>query len=513
MNNTIKLLAELVSSTSVERTIDCLINQFSALGFFVKKLCFNGVDNLYACKNLEESSRHNTILYIGHADVVPLDKGWMFEQGTVVDGAVWGRGAVDMKGSIACFLEALRLNPDVSVEVIISGDEEGSAEFGTPAVLAWMKQSQGKTFPKFDFALVGEPTSYQSIGDTVKVGCRGSLNVELISNGTAGHVAYPQFLRNPITQLIHFLNEITAPRFLSDGEYNAEITSFESDSGATNVVPETARSCFNIRFSKEISGKSLIAAIDKSAKMHDIQAKYDLACEPFLSKGIDEVTTKSTLTWQLLNSVESVTCKAPQITTGGANSDAKFLYNIVPFVELGLKVELAHKCNEFVSFDDLDTLTRIYDKFLKSLTNEASPFEILDYPVTFSINDATLRKHYFEKCRQYRDDPVRLELAHKSYRTLLDPIARLDYLMLAISLSDSQADGPHLDDDIVVLHNEFAGASAESRDRLLSKLKTLNQSLLPKIQSAFDHNDQQRLREYRNKLSYYKKFQEMAQKL
>ncbi|MDR1208606.1 MAG: succinyl-diaminopimelate desuccinylase [Holosporales bacterium] len=511
MNNTIKLLVELVSSTSVERTIDCLIGQFSSLGFTVKKLHFNGVDNLYACKNLQKTQ--NTILYLGHADVVPLGEGWTFEQGAVADGAVWGRGAVDMKGSIACFIEALRLNPDASVEVIISGDEEGSAEFGTPAVLAWMRQNQEGAFPRFDFALIGEPTSCNLTGDTVKVGCRGSLNVELIANGTAGHVAYPQFLNNPITQLVYVLNEITTPQFLSDSEYNLEMTSFESDSGATNVVPAVAHCRFNIRFSAELSGQKLIAAIDKSAKKHNIHAKYDIACEPFFSKRMDDVANKTTTTWQLLNAVQSVTCRTPQMTTGGANSDAKFLYEIVPFAEIGLKVELAHKCNECVSFDDLDILTRIYDKFFRALTNETSPFEVLEYPATFSIDEAILRKNYFEKCRQYRDDTVRLELAHKSYRILLDPGTRLDCLMSALFPSDSQADTPHLDDDIIILHNEFSTASAESLDTLLAKVNALNQSLLPEIQTAFDQKDQRRLRKYRNKLSYYKKFKEMAQKL
>ncbi|MDR0631383.1 MAG: M20/M25/M40 family metallo-hydrolase [Holosporales bacterium] len=403
MYSTVKLLSELVSSTSVGQTIECLSEKFLELGFAVKKLNFNGTENLYACKNLERASElgNKTIMYLGHADVVPLGEGWTFEQGTVVDGAVWGRGTVDMKGSIVCFLDALRLNPDASVAVIISGDEEGSAEFGTPMVIDWLKQSTEFAFPKIDFVLIGEPTSYRYIGDCVKVGGRGSLNVTLKANGIAGHVAYPQFLKNPIYQMIRLVNEITAPCALSKSEYiglptdapenkacvyrelspqetqnvrwdmyNLEITSFESNSGAVNVVPGMARCRFNIRFGNDVSGADLIVMIDSFTRKHGIQAEYDLACQPFCSLGFEDLRSGSAVMHTLLNSVESVTGKTPQVITGGANSDAKFIYKIAPFAELGLKVDLAHKCDEHVSFEDLTALTCIYDRFIEGLRSE-----------------------------------------------------------------------------------------------------------------------------------------------
>jgi succinyl-diaminopimelate desuccinylase len=377
-----KLLAELLSSDNVPRAISILSDQFAMLGFSVQILNFSGVLNLFAYKNLD--NKKPTIMYLGHADVVPPAAGTA--QGVIQHGAVWGRGAVDMKGSIVCFLSALRLNPDASVVVIISGDEEGTAEFGTPAVLRWLRSES--RMPQIDFVLIGEPTSVKYIGDRVKVGCRGSLNVELKCDGVAGHVAYPDFAKNPITSVINFINNMCCGHTQSQKELPAggtkrrsgvhehpstgstnwesfgdwvyeehlEITSFESDSGAVNVIPSSARCRFNIRFEQGGGEEHLISRILKLGDQFGIQVEYDVASRPCM--------TMSTPV-RLIQAIEAVTGIAPEITTGGANSDAKFICEIAPFAELGLKVELAHKADEHVSLKDMDILTNIYDRFLR----------------------------------------------------------------------------------------------------------------------------------------------------
>jgi succinyl-diaminopimelate desuccinylase len=354
------LLSNLIRLPQVSDSIGLLNAQFSELGFATKILNFNGVDNLYAYKNLK--SDKGALLFLGHADVVPIGENWSVEQGDVCDSTIWGRGAVDMKGAIVCFIEALRSNPDVPVAVLISGDEEGTAEFGTPAVLSWLREQD--MLPQFSFVLIGEPTSYGFIGDRVKFGCRGSLNVSVTAHGVAGHVAYPEFVDNPARTMVKFVDEVAGENALGDSnDYHLEVTSIESASGATNVVPSVARCGFNIRFETNMSAKQLMDQISKIARKYEgVNVSYDVACEPFVS------TCESSdmpIFDVLFESIEKVTKRTADVTTRGANSDAKFIRTMAPFVELGLRVDSAHKVDEHVSIEDLTTLTNIYDQFLK----------------------------------------------------------------------------------------------------------------------------------------------------
>ncbi|MDR2464480.1 MAG: succinyl-diaminopimelate desuccinylase [Holosporales bacterium] len=369
MNDTAKLLSTLIKMPHVEDVINFLYKQFISLGFNAEILSFHGIHNLYAHKNVndctaqqEAANNSKILLFLGHADVVPIGASQKHPAGTLINDNIWGRGAVDMKGSISCCMSALRQNSDVSIAVIISGDEEGSAEFGTPAVLNLLRSQ--KRLPVFDFVLIGEPTSYEEIGDHIKIGCRGSMNVSISAEGVSGHVAYPAYCINPVTKLVELVYELNLLAQTS-GHYNIEVFSIYSNSGATNVVPSWAKCCFNIRFDENISANELINIIETiSGKQNNIQwhFTYDVACQPFMSR-------PDPLFDILINATMQVTRQQPQVSSKGANSDAKFIKDIAPFAELGLKTCDAHKIDEKVSLQDLYTLTKIYDQFLQNWQN------------------------------------------------------------------------------------------------------------------------------------------------
>ncbi|MDR1598110.1 MAG: M20/M25/M40 family metallo-hydrolase [Holosporales bacterium] len=433
----IKELSQVIKISCTSDAIRLFDAMFRKINFSTEILSFNGVDNLYAFRSSALANRasalvsrtsapvnsafeseacasaseahasalvNRTLLFLGHADVVPVGAGWTRRQGYLADGCVWGRGAVDMKGAIVCFIEALKRNPEGNVAVIISGDEEGTAEFGTPAVLAHLQSE--RRMPHVDFALIGEPTSSSYIGDSVKVGCRGSLNVSATAHGSAGHVAYPQFTKNAATAVIQFLNHVDAHmRTVHAGDCHLEITSVVADSGATNVVPAIARGGFNIRFTKHTSAEQLEAEITQIAGQYcGVEVAYEVACRPFecgfdgegqggwpkegqggclygsngdrvaLNENMNDLANEYSvglanennngLLAKLVASVRAATGKYPSITTTGANSDAKFVRAISSFAELGLRYKTAHQVDEHVAVSDLYELIEIYAKFL-----------------------------------------------------------------------------------------------------------------------------------------------------
>ena len=339
------------------------------LGFEVHALRFGGppdgpVDNLFA--TIGSGGPH--FAFAGHTDVVPTGElsGWSADPfaADVRDGRLIGRGAADMKGAIAAFVAAAgrhvaRGRPG-RLSLIITGDEEGPATFGTAPLLDWMEARD--LVP--DACLVGEPTSAAQLGDMVKVGRRGSLNAWITVPGVQGHVAYPQRAANPITPLIAILAELKA-RVLDDGNAwfqpsNLEITDIGVGNPATNVIPAEARARLNIRFNDQHRGADLEDWLRTVVAAHAPAAHVlvRISGEAFF-------TEPGALSGIVTASIAEVTGLTPELSTSGGTSDARFIRRLCPVVEFGLPGASMHKVDESAAVADLLALTDIYDGVLK----------------------------------------------------------------------------------------------------------------------------------------------------
>ena len=311
------------------------------------------VENLFAIR--EGGGRH--FAFAGHLDVVPPGDGWGSDpfvpelRGELLH----GRGAVDMKGSIAAFIAALHEIPvDAgTISFIITGDEEGPAIYGTRALIDHM-QARG-SIP--DLCLVGEPTSVNRLGDMMKVGRRGSVNMWISVAGTQGHVAYPHLADNPIPRLVAILAEIEAITLDEGTEYfqpsNIEITDLSVGNKATNVIPAKAEARLSIRFNDLQNVEALVI------RMRDLVEHRGGTLTAMIS-GEAFFTPPGELSAAIADAVEAVTGIRPEASTTGGTSDARFLTKICPVVEFGLCNATMHKLDEAVAVDDLDALAEIY---------------------------------------------------------------------------------------------------------------------------------------------------------
>jgi succinyl-diaminopimelate desuccinylase len=311
------------------------------------------VENLFAIR--EAQGRH--FAFAGHVDVVPPGDGWNSDPFVpeVRGDLLHGRGAVDMKGSIAAFVAALHDIPANAgtVSLIITGDEEGPAIYGTRALIDHM-QTRG-SIP--DACLVGEPTSVNRLGDMMKIGRRGSVNMWISVAGTQGHVAYPHLADNPIPRLIAILAEIEAIH-LDDGTdwfqpSNIEVTDLAVGNKATNVIPAKAEARLSIRFNDLQSGEALVERI------RDLVERGGGTLTAMIS-GAAFLTPPGEFSGAISEAVEAVTGVAPEPSTTGGTSDARFLTKICPVVEFGLCNATMHKLDEAVAIADLYALTEIY---------------------------------------------------------------------------------------------------------------------------------------------------------
>lgn len=343
-----------------------LANTLDALGFTCHLL--PSVDeenavihNLYARRGFESPN----ICFSGHVDVVPAgdEQSWSYPpfSGCVYNGAVWGRGAVDMKGAIAAFISAVAntQNQKGSISFLITGDEEGNATHGTKKIVEWLK-NRNETI---DFCIVGEPTSEKQLGDVLKIGRRGSLSGVLTVSGTQGHVAYPHKADNPIPQMLKLLSALNETR-LDDGyenfqPSNLEITSVDVGNVATNVIPHTIKAKFNVRFNPNFTQQTLAAYL--RSVLDSVNLPYDLdfvpGSEPFL-------TPYHPAMEKLSEAIRQESGVVPEYSTSGGTSDARFIKEIAPVVEFGLLNNLAHKIDECVPLKDLEVLARIYKRFI-----------------------------------------------------------------------------------------------------------------------------------------------------
>ena len=319
------------------------------------------VENLFAIRRGPPGSKH--FAFAGHLDVVPPGSGWASEPFEPQERGelLYGRGAVDMKGAIACMVDAVAHVPAEAgtISFIITGDEEGPALHGTRALIDFMREHGHQP----NLCLVGEPTSVNRLGDMMKIGRRGSVNIWLEVEGTQGHVAYPHLAENPIPKLVAMLAELDA-LVLDEGTdwfqpSNLEITDLEVGNMAHNVIPAKAEARISIRFNDRHSGASLSEKVGAIAEKHGGVAKPIISGEPFL-------TPPGEFSDIIAAAVKAETGIDPEPSTTGGTSDARFLRAVCPVIEFGLCNATMHKRDEAVAVEDLEVLSRIYARVARA---------------------------------------------------------------------------------------------------------------------------------------------------
>ena len=378
--NELQLAKELIKFPSIT-PIDAGIMKFlekklKKLGFKTKLIefkekNFKPVKNLYA----RIGNKSPNFCYAGHLDVVPPGnlKDWTVNpfKPSIKKGHLIGRGANDMKSSIAAFVSAVSifLNKNHkfngSISLLITGDEEGDAINGTKKVVDYLKKRK----EKINFCLVGEPTNPNKLGEMIKVGRRGSLTGKLTINGVQGHVAYPQRANNPSTTIVKILNELKNIKFDNGTKdfqpTNLEVTKININNDVDNVIPGSAETTFNIRFNNKHSSNSLKKKLNKIFKKEskknksNFKIEYRVSGEAFLTKPNDT-------TFMIQNIIKKITKIKPKLSTTGGTSDARFIRRMAPCLEFGLVGKTMHKVDEAVSLKDLKNLTKIYQNILQS---------------------------------------------------------------------------------------------------------------------------------------------------
>ena len=365
-SDVVSLAERLIACESVTPARGPVFDAFEAmivpLGFEVHRFVAGGaVENCLAIRRGPPGSRH--FAFAGHLDVVPAGEGWSSPPFTPERraGLLYGRGAVDMKSSIAAMVAALADVPAAAgtISFIVTGDEEGEAVHGTRALIELIRESG--EIP--DMCLIGEPTSVARLGDMVKPGRRGSVNVFFEVAGREGHVAYPHLSDNPIPRLVALLAELDA-LVLDEGTdwfqpSNLEITDLEVGNPAHNVIPAKAKARISIRFNDLHSGASLEAKVAEIAERHGGRALAVISGEPFL-------TPPGEFSGLIAAAVEAETGLVPEASTTGGTSDARFLKDLCPVIEFGLCNATMHKRDEAVALADLDALSRIYAAIAKA---------------------------------------------------------------------------------------------------------------------------------------------------
>jgi succinyl-diaminopimelate desuccinylase len=348
--------------------LDLLEAVLKTLGFTTHRLPFGDIDNLYA--RLGDSAPH--FCFAGHTDVVPVGDGWTADPfaAEVKDGMLYGRGAADMKSAIAAFVVAVtRLGapPKIngSISLLITGDEEGAAVNGTVKLLEWLKARD----EKIDHCVVGEPTSVGHAGDTVKIGRRGSINFKLTIHGVQGHVGYPLKAKNPIPVLAEVVSQLAAHKLDKGNDHfdpsTLAFTTVDVGNDATNVIPGEARAAFNIRFNDKHTPESLTHWVQDRADGIAKQSGCTVSVTAQTS-GVAFLTAPGKFTQLVSDTVASVTGQSPFFSTSGGTSDARFIKDLCPVVELGLAGTTMHQADECVPVSEIAALTDIYAALLSA---------------------------------------------------------------------------------------------------------------------------------------------------
>ena len=372
--NEIKLAKELIKFPSVTPNdvgvMSFLEKKLKKLGFKTKIIefkekNFKPVKNLYA----KIGNKNPNFCYAGHLDVVPPGNlnHWTVNpfKPSIKKGHLIGRGANDMKSSIAAFVSAVSIflnkkkDFNGSISLLITGDEEGDAINGTKKVVDYLKRRK----EKINFCLVGEPTNPNKLGEMIKIGRRGSLTGKLAINGIQGHVAYPQRANNPSTTIVKILNELKNIKFDKGTKdfqpTNLEVTKININNNADNVIPGLAEATFNIRFNNKHSSNSIKKRLNKIFKKlskknkSKFKIEYRVSGEAFLTK-------PNSTTFMIQKIIKQITKIKPKFSTTGGTSDARFIKQISPCLEFGLVGKTMHKVDEAVSLKDLKNLNKIY---------------------------------------------------------------------------------------------------------------------------------------------------------
>jgi len=378
--NELQLAKELIRFPSVTPVdagvMSFLEKKLKKLGFKTKILEFKEkntkpVKNLYA----RLGNKSPNFCYAGHLDVVPAGnlKDWTVNpfKPSIKKGHLIGRGANDMKSSIAAFVTAVskfiekNKKFNGSISLLITGDEEGVAINGTKKVVEYLKKKK----EKINFCLVGEPTNPNKLGEMIKIGRRGSITGKLTVIGVQGHVAYPNRANNPSTTLVQILQKLKEIKFDKGTKdfqpTNLEITKINIDNSADNVIPGLANASFNIRFNNNHSSNTLKNKINKIVKKicnknkSKYKIEYNVSGEAFL-------TIPNETTYMIQNTIKKITKIKPKLSTTGGTSDARFIRKISPCLEFGLVGRTMHKVDEVVALKDLKKLTLIYSNILEN---------------------------------------------------------------------------------------------------------------------------------------------------
>ena len=364
----VELAARLIACPSITPhsagVFDILEGALTPLGFEVHRFVAGEapdgpVENLFATRG--NGGTH--FGFAGHLDVVPPGEGWSGDPFApeIRGGLLYGRGAVDMKSAIAAFVAACAGldQRQGTLSLLITGDEEGPATYGTPAIMKWMAERGIRP----DMILIGEPTSEARLGDVVKIGRRGSVNMWIDVPGIQGHVAYPHLADNPVPRLARLISALEAIH-LDDGNdsfqpSNLEITAVGTSSGATNVIPGSARAQLNIRFNNLHRGEDLVALVRRTAEAEapDARVEAKISGEAFL-------TPPGPLYDLVTSAIRAETGIEPRLSTSGGTSDGRFLIALCPVVDFGLPNATMHKLDEAASVEDIRALQRIYRRIV-----------------------------------------------------------------------------------------------------------------------------------------------------
>jgi succinyl-diaminopimelate desuccinylase len=373
MSQTLELTRNLIGRRSVtpadEGCQELMASRLAALGFRIEPLRFGNVDNFWA----RRGSAAPLFCFAGHTDVVPAGplEEWRSDPfvPTVRDGLLYGRGAADMKSGLAAMITATEefvrahAGHSGSIAYLITSDEEGPSVDGTKRVL----QTLAERGEQIDWCLVGEPSSEASVGDTIKVGRRGSLSGRLTVHGVQGHVAYPQLAENPVHTLAPALAELTRCVWDEGTEHfqptTFQVSNLNAGTGAPNVIPGELKARFNLRYSPVQTLDKLRSAVEDILRRHGVRYTLDwyVSGEPFY-------TPPGVLSRAVGDAVAQVTGRQPQLSTGGGTSDGRFLRPLgAEVVELGVVNASIHKVNECVAVADIDALHRMYVNVLSNL--------------------------------------------------------------------------------------------------------------------------------------------------
>jgi len=365
----VSLAAELIRCPSVTpargEVFDLLEGALSPLGFTIHRWVLGEppdgpTENMVAIR----SSGTPHFGFAGHVDVVPAGEGWSSDPfgAEIENGMLIGRGASDMKSAIAAYVAAVsRLeNASGTLSLLITGDEEGYATYGTPRIIDWLNEHQIRP----DMILIGEPTSVERLGDTVKIGRRGSVNMWIEVPGVQGHVAYPHRATNPIPPLARVIDALSSLH-LDDGTEqfppsNLEFTGISTPTNASNVIPGAATAQLNIRFNNLHKGADLVRTVEEIAAREapGSAVKARISGEAFL-------TPPGRLYDLIVSAIEEETGSKPELSTSGGTSDGRFLIQLCPVVDFGLPNGTMHKVGECAAVEDIRALSKIYERVLR----------------------------------------------------------------------------------------------------------------------------------------------------